>query len=93
MLVCVGVTGADGAGCSRLRQTANARRELFDGAPAPPKPLKAPSAARLVFGMLVPAVAVVGVIVWMSSIGHSGAKAKSATPAAPAQTGTTAPVA
>jgi hypothetical protein len=46
----------------------------------PPKPLKAPSAATLVFGSLVFAVAVVGALVWM--VGHSGHKAKSA--AAPA---------
>jgi len=44
----------------------------------PPKPLKAPSAAKLVFGTLVPAVAIVGAIVWMSTIGHSGHKATAA---------------
>ena len=48
----------------------------------PPKPLKAPSAAKLVFGTLVPAVAVVGAVVWMSGFGHSGHKAKSAAPLA-----------
>ena len=44
----------------------------------PPKPLKAPSAAMLVFGSLVAAVAVVGALFWLSGIGHSGHKAKSA---------------
>jgi hypothetical protein len=52
----------------------------------PPKPLKAPSAAKLVFGTIAPAVAVVGAIVWMSS-GHSGHKATAASaPAAVAVT-------
>jgi hypothetical protein len=47
----------------------------------PPKPLKAPSAAKLALGSL-PAVAVVGAVVWMSGVGHSGHKPKPATPAA-----------
>jgi hypothetical protein len=42
----------------------------------PPKPLKAPSAARLVFGTILPAVAVVGAVVALSTIGHSGHKPK-----------------
>jgi hypothetical protein len=42
----------------------------------PPKPLKAPSAAKLVFGTILPAVAVVGAVVALSTIGHSSDKAK-----------------
>lgn len=38
----------------------------------PPKPLKAPSVAQLVFGTLVPALAVVGVVVGISTFGGSG---------------------
>src|SRR5262249_16602956 len=43
----------------------------------PPKPLQAPSAAKLVFGTILPAVAVVGAVVVLSTIGHSGHKLKS----------------
>jgi hypothetical protein len=43
----------------------------------PPKPLKAPSVATLVFGSLVAVVAVVGALFWISGSGHSGNKAKS----------------
>ena len=42
----------------------------------PPKPLEAPSAAKLVFGTILPAVAVVGAVVALSTIGHSGHKPK-----------------
>ena len=42
----------------------------------PPKPLTAPSAAKLVFGTILPAVAVVGAVVALSTIGHSGHKLK-----------------
>jgi uncharacterized membrane protein YgcG len=42
----------------------------------PPKPLKAPSAAKLFFGMLIPIVAVVGAARAMSGFGRSGHKAK-----------------
>jgi len=42
----------------------------------PPKPLKAPSAAKLVFGTILPAVAVVGAVVALSTVGHSGNKPK-----------------
>jgi len=42
----------------------------------PPKPLKAPLAAKLFFGTLVPVVAVVGAALAMSGFGHSGHKAK-----------------
>jgi hypothetical protein len=42
----------------------------------PPKPLKTPSAAKLVFGTILPAVAVVGAVVALSTIGHSSHKAK-----------------
>jgi hypothetical protein len=42
----------------------------------PPKPLKAPSAAKLVFGTILPAVAVVGAVVALSTLGHSSHKAK-----------------
>ncbi|HEY2218458.1 MAG TPA: hypothetical protein VGH35_03905 [Gaiellaceae bacterium] len=42
----------------------------------PPKPLKAPSAATLVFGTILPAVAVVGAVVALSTMGHSSHKAK-----------------
>jgi len=42
----------------------------------PPKPLKAPSVAKLVFGTLVPALAVVGAVVGISTFGSSGHKTK-----------------
>jgi hypothetical protein len=42
----------------------------------PPKPLKAPSAAKLVFGTILPAVAVVGAVVALSTVGHSGNRPK-----------------
>jgi hypothetical protein len=42
----------------------------------PPKPLKAPSAAKLVFGTILPALAVVGAVVALSTIGHSSHKAQ-----------------
>jgi hypothetical protein len=50
----------------------------------PPKPLKAPSAAKLVFGTILPGLAVVGAVVALSTIGHSSHKAKpeAAAPAA-----------
>lgn len=53
----------------------------------PPKPLKAPSAAKLVFGTILPAVAVVGAVVALSTIGRSshGAKREAAAPPAPAR--------
>jgi hypothetical protein len=44
----------------------------------PPKPLKAPSAAKLVFGTILPAVAVVGAVVALSTIGHSSHKPEAA---------------
>ena len=51
----------------------------------PPKPLKAPSAAKLVFGTILPGIAVVGAVVALSTIGHSSQKAKpKAAAAAPA---------
>ena len=42
----------------------------------PPKPLKAPSAAKLFFGTLISVVAVVGAALAMSGFGHSGHKAE-----------------
>jgi hypothetical protein len=51
----------------------------------PPKPLKAPSAAKLVLGIL-PGIAVVGAVVALSTIGHSGHKAKPKATAAVAAT-------
>jgi hypothetical protein len=56
----------------------------------PPKPLKAPSAARLLFGTILPAVAVVGAVVALSTMGHSGHKPKpKEAPAAAALVGAT----
>ena len=48
----------------------------------PPKPPKAPSVAKLVFGTLIPALAVVGVVVGMSTFAGSGHRTKT-TAAAP----------
>jgi hypothetical protein len=50
----------------------------------PPKPPKAPSEMKLVFGTLVAALVVVGAFVALSGFGHSGHKAKTAAAAAPA---------
>jgi len=51
----------------------------------PPKPLKAPSAAKLVVGIF-PGIVVVGAVVALSTIGHSGDKAKPKATAAAAAT-------
>jgi hypothetical protein len=42
----------------------------------PPKPLKAPSATTLLLGTILPAVAVVGAVVALATVGHSSHKAK-----------------
>jgi hypothetical protein len=49
----------------------------------PPKPLRAPSAPRLIFGTVVPVLAVVGAIFAMSGFGHSGHNRKQARAGAP----------
>ena len=56
----------------------------------PPKPLEAPSAATLLLGTILPALAVVGAVVWLSTLGHSSHQAtpKTAAPVA-ARLGTT----
>jgi hypothetical protein len=51
----------------------------------PPKPLRAPSVAKLVFGTILPGLAVVGAVVALSTIGHSSHKA-AAKPSATAAT-------